>query len=116
MPRLFAALSLSLPLALFLALAHAGAALAQDACAQKPVRGPVFYDRCNASFIQVDTPAGLLDVHDKSAPSCFAISSPVWSWRCRGFAEKGRCRTKSQTNEVRVTLNNGQVKWECLAP
>lgn len=101
------------PCLLLGALAFAEAAAAQDCGARRAVADS--RDRCRASYIQVETAdGGWRTVDEKEGPMCFRAETSFWRWQCRGYEETARCRGANGATEVRVTLSNGDVRWECL--
>lgn len=94
-------------------LLAAGGAAAQDCAERRAVADS--RDRCRADFIQVETAdGGWRTVNEKEGPMCFRAEASFWRWQCRGYEETARCRGVKAASDVRVTLSNGEVRWECL--
>lgn len=91
----------------------AAPAVANDRCADRRSEA-LTRDHCRAAYIQVETEeSGWRTVRESDGPFCFGADGAFWRWQCRGFEESSRCR-KGGDWDVRVTLVNGEVRWECL--
>ena len=92
----------------------AGAATAETPCEGRPVESDA-RDKCLASYIEIETPDRGWQRVNEGAKMCFRAEEDFWRWQCTGFEESSRCRSGGSGREVRVSLNQGEVLWECLA-
>lgn len=101
-------------LAFTLAALSALPGTAEEACESRGAESES-RDKCLASYIEIETSDRGWQRVNEGAKMCFRAAEDFWRWQCTGFEESSRCRSGGAGREVRVSLNQGEVLWECLA-
>lgn len=98
-------------LAALVAFSVPGPASAQECDGQ---RLDTIRDRCNAKFVEVETPDEQFPIYEEESGICFRPGrDDDWRWFCRGFEQFTSCRTRGRVVGVEVEIRRGEVIWTC---